>query len=612
MDNDTPIKLTIPKQDINQFSLFRASASGAMEWAKHLPVADPRAVASELLSAVDQLNRCKLGPELRFNILEALASNLEVTLINLTRRFLNQPLVMPDEPKQLAELTDALLDRFSTAYSIVAIETLEQRDSVRDANPARLVCESVQRALHFSGRNILLTFQLYHPVALGGWLSIHQLYALAERQGLANLPVRAQNGETTSINATYLSALLLGCCKPNQLRQSDLAAVFSALGEWSDKLTIGPAGSMDGLFLVDLQSDQPPLYSSIYGSTSNGHCRQISTESLVAYLRQLKELDDSQGKPGIKLEDGATLPANMLSHLIDALGSMSMRNFNRVRLDNPITVSFGLGAAHFHAAGGRNFGNLLYGDNYIPAPTDRVATNPFLQESESARDEWSKANPEHDYVREHGSSDLEAALTHSIELDAQTKHAIEEEGPSLPEEQNVPVYEVKLANASPGGYCLDWCEELPDAMRAGDIVSVQEDQSESWAIAVIRWISALQDAHTLVGLELLSPRSKAYGAQIHKKTGKLSEPQRVLLLPEIPLVGQPHTLITPRAGFRERQKISLLRQGEKFLVQLTRQVSATGSYAQFDFRYIKQVDEVLAQDKSGPLDSSYDSLWSNI
>ena len=55
-----------------------------------------------------------------------------------------------------------------------------------------------------------------------------------------------------------------------------------------------------------------------------------------------------------------------------------------------------------------------------------------------------------------------------------------------------------------------------------------------------------------------------------------------------------------------------MRQGEKFLVQLTRQVAATASYAQFDFRYIKQVDEVLAQDKSGPLDSAYDSVWSNI
>ena len=87
---------------------------------------------------------------------------------------------------------------------------------------------------------------------------------------------------------------------------------------------------------------------------------------------------------------------------------------------------------------------------------------------------------------------------------------------------------------------------------------------------------------------------------------------RVLLLPEIKLVGQPHTLITPRTGFRERQKITLLSGGQERHVQLLRQVTATGSFAQFDFRYIKQLGDVLAEDKSGHLGSTYDSVWSRI
>ena len=87
---------------------------------------------------------------------------------------------------------------------------------------------------------------------------------------------------------------------------------------------------------------------------------------------------------------------------------------------------------------------------------------------------------------------------------------------------------------------------------------------------------------------------------------------RVLLLPEIKLVGQPHTLITPRAGFRERQKVSLVREGEQFYLQLQRQVAATGSFAQFDFRYIKMLEDVIAEDKSGALGAAYNSLWTNI
>ena len=86
---------------------------------------------------------------------------------------------------------------------------------------------------------------------------------------------------------------------------------------------------------------------------------------------------------------------------------------------------------------------------------------------------------------------------------------------------------------------------------------------------------------------------------------------RVFLLPGIKL-GPIPTLITPRAGFREKKKIILSRQGEEFYIQLTRQVAITGAFVQFEFRYIKQLGEVLAEDKSRPRDASFDSLWTNI
>ena len=87
---------------------------------------------------------------------------------------------------------------------------------------------------------------------------------------------------------------------------------------------------------------------------------------------------------------------------------------------------------------------------------------------------------------------------------------------------------------------------------------------------------------------------------------------RALLLPEIQLVGQTHTLVTPRTGFKEQQKVTLTRNGEEFLIQLQRQITVTGDFSQFNFRFIKQLEEVFAEDKSGPLNSTYDSVWSNI
>ena len=122
----------------------------------------------------------------------------------------------------------------------------------------------------------------------------------------------------------------------------------------------------------------------------------------------------------------------------------------------------------------------------------------------------------------------------------------------------------------------------------------------------------VENAGTRIGLELLSPRAIPYGARIHQKGGEKGPPMRVLLLPEIKLVGQPHTLVTPRAGFRERQKALLVNSQEQFSIQLTRQIAATGSFAQFEFKRIKELGDVLAENRDGQPGTDFDSVWSNI
>lgn len=612
MQSGSPIKLKVPRQDLASFALFTPEPGAAREWAHALPVANTRAAVQQLMAALGDLNRHPLRPEVRHGVLETLRPSIDVTLQNLSRSFLNQPLVMPEEPRQRAEMAEELYNRLVTAYTVVAIEGLQRRDEIRDINPARLVCEAIQRTLDYAGRGILLTFQMYHPVERNGWLILHQLFALAERQALSQLPLTAADGSDTTVTDTYLQAVLLGCCKPNQLRQSDLLVIHKGLAQWSKHARLTGAEAEEGLFVVDLDSDQPPMYSALYSKARGSHFRRIDTSGLVTHLENLKAQDDKSGKQGIALERDTQLPSNMLTHLISSLGSMSMRNFSRSSSDALLSVSIGLSAAHYHAAGNQGFELLLHGSDYIPPPKERVATNPFLEVKEPQRDVWSEANPEEDFERHHYQDKGEEQQAHQVEVDEESHRAIDTDGPNVPEQRDYPVYEVKMANASPGGYCLDWPRDLPGDLKTGDLASIQEESGGPWVIAVIRWISNLQAAKTLVGLELLSPRATAYGAQIHHPGTSKSAPQRVLLLPEIPLVGQPHTLVTPRSGFREQQKLTLLREGETFHVQLLRQVAATSCFAQFDFRYVRELGDVIAEDHSDPLNASYDSLWTNI
>ena len=61
---------------------------------------------------------------------------------------------------------------------VAMVEENEIRADLSYYERARLACEAIQRALVLHGRKILQTFQLYRPLELHGWLTLHQLYAL--------------------------------------------------------------------------------------------------------------------------------------------------------------------------------------------------------------------------------------------------------------------------------------------------------------------------------------------------------------------------------------------------------------------------------------------------
>ncbi|MFT5709383.1 MAG: hypothetical protein ACI8QT_000069 [Halioglobus sp.] len=607
MNDHTPIKLRVPRQDLAECTIFHATADEAQVWAQNLPIANTRLVVQNLSSALAELNRVDMAPDVRFNIMEALRPSLHVALSTMSRRFLNQALVMPEEPRQIAELADALYSLATTAYIIVAVHTLQQRDNIHQVNPARLVCESVYRALGFAGKKILQTFQLQQAIPAYLWLEINQLYTLADQQQLAELPVEDKLQGNGTISTAYLQALLLGCCKPNQLRQSDLAAVYRGLHEWAGHVKIQKCNSGSGLFRVDLGSDQPAVYASLYPPNDDAQCRLINTEALVAKLESLKQAEGKKHRNvPIVFDKDTSLPANMLDHLRNSLGSMSTRNFKRTLSGEMLGLSVGLSSIHYHIAGKKTFEQVVHGANYVPSVAMRAVANRFLDKRDN-RDGWEQANPHEEHMSDekhehHGQALDDPALSALVGDETQEQTA----------EERYPIYPVHMTNSSPGGYCLEWFAELPARMRAGDIVGVREGGRSEWIIAVIRWVSQLEQAKTLIGVELLSPSAMPYGARVQKVTGKEASLRRVLLLPEIKLVGQPHTLITPHAGFRERQKVILVSGGEEFLIQLQRQTSTTENFTQFDFRYIKQVEGIVAEDKLNQLPSVFDSLWDKI
>lgn len=603
MNKTSPIKLRIPNQDLEQFSEFELNAQAAEIWAQNLPVTNTKLVVQQLRQVISDLNRVAMTPNMRFAIMEVLRPNLQVSLAALSKRFLNQPLVLPEEPRQMSELANTVLGLATTAYTIVAVHTIQQRDNIQGVNPAKLVCEAIQRAISFSGRKILQSYQLNQPIERLGWLELHQLYALAERQKLTELTVTDRLSGDGTITDTYLRSVMLGCCKPNQLRQNDLAAIARGMQEWSSLVTLDVKESLRGFFQVDLGSDQPPTYRALQNDSPRESVRFIDSDALVRKLQTLRRGETEPAGAELTRPTDNTITNNLLDHLINALGTMSKRNFSRESSGSALWITLGLSNAHYFISDGLTFEQLLYGerlDDY-----EHIASNPFLA-PQRKQDAWEQANPHESIGEDHDKAALD------IIIDDATLANFEHNNVGTATQTRHRAYSVNMVDSSPGGYCLEWTPELPGDVKTGDIVSVRVDESTDWAVATVCWVSQLKNAQTLIGIELLSPKAMPYGARVTQNTGDETELVRVLLLPEIKLVGQPHTLITPRVGFREHQKVSLVKEGEHFYIQLLRQIAATGSYAQFDFRYIKLLEDVIAEDQNRTLGATYDSLWTKI
>jgi hypothetical protein len=593
-----PIKLRIPRQDLAQFDLFGLSADQCSRWAESTAMGQADQAAKTLLGAVSDLNRVALPPQLRFELLEVLRARAHLALSNLSRYYLNQPVTLPEEPRRAAQLAQSLNDHLVTGYTIVGIHAIKERDTLSGTNPARLLCLAMHRAITSATQRLLISYQLYRPAEVGLWGQLHQLYLLAQRQQLTSQAVPDELWGQGSVRDTYLRALMLGSSKPNQLRQRDLVGIFAALGDWARQVRLLDPGEGDGLFLVDLARDQAPVYAALYTDVPGPGCQLLDTGDLVSRLRKLAEQSDD--KP-LVFENDFSVPANVLDHLITAWSVTSKRSFARAPAQEKLWVSVGLSNAHYYVAGGVSFHDVIAREASDTFAGGAQEENPFIRSDDSESDIWDRA---FDAEHEGGAVDLQSIEFNMGEADRPDHDEI------LAERH--PVYPARMINVGPGGYCMEWPYEFPSHIKTGEILAVREVENRHWSIAVISWINHLRRDTTLIGVELLSPRATpcAVRAQLGAKEG--SDWMRALLLPEIKLVGQPGTLLVSRMGFRERQKLALLRDGQTSYLQLFRRVSATASYSQFEFRNLDNIRDGALSDPGAADDKPFDSLWSKI
>ncbi|MGD2055422.1 MAG: hypothetical protein PVJ15_01350 [Gammaproteobacteria bacterium] len=570
------MSLLIPKLKKPGNRVFNTRADAVRRWVENLPLINTEGTVIQLEFALDNINSTELPSEERVEILELLTA--PVMFINgaLRKKYLGKPLPLEGDPLNKATKAIDLCTRMATGYKILVV-ALEKRSLGNS-----LLATAVQRAMRYLSEILIGNYQIYVQYPEGIWRDLHTLYALAERQGLQQLPVidtTLAKPAASTIGDIYKQILLLSLASPFRLRQNEIRQVYDTLGQWTPYCKLGTIPQLpNGLFGCHLDSDEPPCYRIMkHHDQLDEQWRILDTGGMTAPVQTaLAESRVSASHPGLPEQQ-------ILNRVMLSWGVMPKRRFPRHQQPASISMVTGLRAIHCILTGLDSGGSF---DESVEM--DIIRDKQYLQDPTFERPTRISTANMHRYParpdgRQSGNGTRSTTRQGHPLQGAYLATGNVGDGNSA---GNPRIETWTMQDMSAGGYCLLWEGEGPSSVRIGELVAIHggdDTQQVNWQLGVIRWMKFTQERGFGLGVQLMSPGAKPVLASIRSNNAAAENKMHGILLPEIKAINQQASLLLPSLPFRSGSLSTLSWGADEEQIRLTRLIENTGSFAQFHF-----------------------------
>jgi|GEM_PF-1526767 len=587
----------LPTRELKALSFSKADRVSVERWVESLPTADMAKFTRLLYLAIKEVCELNCSAAARMEVTQALHPAISLALQGLEKKYLNQHIILPAKAKKVAALCHALQSYLATAYIISACQASERMGSLFK-KPSALMSRAIYQALVEYSGILIRNYQLYKPEAERFWKNSHRLYQMAVKYKVDKLPqIKEDTSEAYSVEHAYLYLLLWGSVKANQLRQEDIGKLKAPIWQWA---TLARLVALDpkqeSIFVVDPNSDLPPIYQKFYKGTLSPLCSSMDTAELVA---QLKEISS----PAQLKKTG--LSQNLINHLILAWGLFTSRTFMRLEANSRLMLCVGLTTVHYFLSEESSFDQFVFGKGSAKSGVGSAKFSTQRSQKEKldvwdtsvfGTDERSEAQVTMESIDYHIRTGGNSMMTFTGSDKEKYQH-----------------FEVDVVNISPGGYCLNWGDEAPVSIRAGEIIGIKEDFHQHWNVGVIRWVRQNKEKSLQIGIELLSPNAEPYAVRLADYEAKpQSDFTRAIILPEIKTTAVERSILLPTVTFKTGQYVLLARDGEEECVQLKKQLSSTGSYSQYTYQRVNPLTQSTgsAGDKASVVaNNDLDDVW---
>jgi len=572
------------------------SVDDLQTWVAALPKANVNETGKRLYYGIVELYQTPLTAGMCFEYVEILRPSIYFAVSELAKRYLNKPIVLPEYERKAAVLAQQLQRYLTKVYQKIAGHLLA---SVCEKT-STLTAKACHRALTSLGECIFSACQLYMQSPVRLWSDLHQLYYRITQKKVYQINVDDEQApfyQDSNCYHVYRRILLLGCSRPFQLRQQDIAVVYNLFDRWAGLTKLVPSSDEHAIFVINVRLDTPPYYRDLQKSSARQSLVGFDTSALTGRLSdcfngtKADDLSAAENPVSTVLPGADTVSASVLAILLHNLSAMTARTANRTACVGSLQLGLGLSSVHYLCSGGNEFSRYLHNSTRNKSGRSSGDTNHggvlsfdhYLQNPQT--DVWGSSFDS----RHTDDNKVEGVLGfNAIDFVEQSTQL------SRTESKDHQYSDVRLVNMSAGGYCARWGGEAPATLRAGELLTLREDASEPWRIGVIRWLRQDKQQVTQFGIEVLAMRVEACTVQLIHKIGDPGDIMRALLLSGNTRQEQTTTLITPPMPFVENNKVLLGDGSDTIKVQLIKKLSGTHSYSQFDVRQLQRMDKIDA------------------
>ncbi|MGM0594453.1 MAG: hypothetical protein ACQETD_07955, partial [Pseudomonadota bacterium] len=253
-----PISFRIPEQHPPRSDDFDTRPAAVERWVAELPMGNIGEAARQLYQALQQLNRLRIPPGRRLEVLERLGGPLSLILESLRQRYSGSHFPLPAKVLRTAQFSSQLLSEVVIGYQAV-LEGEEESSILFRLTHHKMWPLAVHRLIYYLGQILLNARQIHRPYPAGVWLAVHRLFYEAERHGRTGVEVELPGApqQRESLSEAYRRTLLLTLLEPQLFTRAQMEEIDRLMPVWLEYAALRSVDDESDGYCIRLDVDAP-------------------------------------------------------------------------------------------------------------------------------------------------------------------------------------------------------------------------------------------------------------------------------------------------------------------------------------------------------------------